>query len=57
MKMLVGRYTILIVPENETDAAYLEEVFGLKKEGDWIQAKRVNAMGLSCIAYIEIAKD
>jgi len=31
-----------------------EEVFGLKSDGDKVEAIRVDATGLSCWAYLEI---
>ncbi|GAG94345.1 unnamed protein product [marine sediment metagenome] len=56
MKLKVNRYSIVIIPESETDEAYIEEVLGLKDANQQAVCKRVNAMGLSCIAYIEIKK-
>jgi len=44
---------IVIYPDNEMDDAYIEKVLGLEKEGDSIKLVRRNAMGLSCIAYLE----
>ena len=54
MKLELERQRILIEPENEMEEAYLEEVFNLHDDGDKVNAKRVNAMGLSCWAYLEI---
>lgn len=54
MKLEVGRRRMVIIPENEMEEAYLEKVYNLKDEGDKIEAKRVNAMGLHCWAYLEI---
>jgi len=54
MKLEVERYRIKIIPESEIDEAYLEEVLGLKKKEDTIKAKRVNAINMSCWAYLEI---
>ena len=60
MKLKISRSKLEIVPdrgmligEDERDDAYIEEVLGLKKEGDYIHLVRKNAMGLSCIAYLE----
>ena len=53
MKLKVTRYFLEIIPEGETDEAYIEEVLGLGKEGDKIELIRVNASGLSCIAYLK----
>lgn len=55
MKLDLEKHRILLTPENETEEAYLEWVFGLKEAGDICQAKRVNAMGLDAWAYLEIA--
>ena len=56
MELKVERYRLLIIPETPQDEAMLEEVFGLKKAGDSVEMKRVNAMGLGCWAYAEIDK-
>jgi len=56
MKIKVERQRIKIIPEGEVDEAYIEEVLGLKEKGAVAQAERVDAMGLSCLAYIEITK-
>jgi stalled ribosome rescue protein Dom34 len=55
MKMNLKRYSIQIVPENDEDIAYLEEIIGAKEEEAMI-TKRVDAFGLSSLAYIEISK-
>ncbi len=47
------RKRIVIYPDNEMDEAYIEKVLGLEKEGDSIKLVRRNAIGLSCIAYLE----
>ena len=54
MKLEVERQRMLIIPENETEEAYLEGVYNLQDDGDKIEAKRVNVMGLDCWAYLEI---
>ena len=54
MKLEVERQRMLIIPENEMEESYLEAVYNLQDEGDKIEAKRVNAMGLHCWAYLEI---
>jgi len=54
MKLELERHRMLIIPENEMEEAYLEGVYNLQDEGDMVEAKRVNAMGLSCWAYLEI---
>lgn len=42
-----------IIPESPQDEAYLEEVLGLRKDGDGAFLVRKNASGLSCWAYAE----
>jgi len=56
MKLVVDRYGIRIVPENKIDEAYIEDTLGLKEKDSSISLKRVNSMGLSCIAYLETKK-
>lgn len=56
MKFEVERNRILIIPQNEEDTAYIEDTLGLKEEKAEITARRINAIGLSCIAYIEVKK-
>ena len=56
MKLTVQRFCLDIIPETVQDEVMLEELFGLRKEGDTLTAKRVNAMGLSCWAYLRIEK-
>jgi hypothetical protein len=56
MKMQIERYRLLVVPENDTDEAYLEEVLGLRKAGDYAPMVRENAMGLGCWAYAEVKR-
>ena len=53
MELVVERYRLLVVPENPTDEAYLEEVLGLRRGGDSCLLCRVDAMGLSCWAYAQ----
>lgn len=67
MKLTVKRNRLVITPEDECEEAYIEEVLGLKEEGDTIALCRRNAMGLSaedlqrdcllelarCVAYLE----
>lgn len=54
MKLKIERHRILLIPEDATEVAYIEEVLGLKYEVDEVVCKRVNAMGFGCIAYLEI---
>ena len=53
MRLTVYRHSLQITPENETDEAYIEEVLGLRNNGDVVHLVRDNAMGLSCIAHLE----
>ena len=56
MKFNIERYRITIAPEDDRDVAYIETVLGLEKSGDYVVAERVNAIGLSCLAYIEMRR-
>lgn len=62
MKMEMLRHGIRIIPEggftrgDERDVAYIEEVLGLKKDGDAILLVRRNAARLSCLGYLETRK-
>lgn len=57
MKLLITRYSLEIIPEDslsdKRDTAYIEEVLGLKKDGDSIQLIRRNVSDLSSLAYLE----
>ena len=57
MKMEVERRRMQIVPENEIDEAYIEEVLGMKREGDQCVGVRVGVMGTSGLAYIAIRRN
>ena len=64
MKLSITRHGLQITPEDRTgvdrderDTAFIEEVLGLKKDGDSIKLVRKNAHGLSCIAYLEAQKE
>ena len=66
MKLDISRYSIKIIPEDNTisgfgqqderDTAFIEEVLGLRKDGDSVRLIRKNAHGLLCIAYLETEK-
>jgi len=63
MKLNIYKDGIDIVPEvtgypnyDERDIAFVEEVLGLKKEGDSVKLVRKNAMGLSSLAYLRTEK-
>ncbi len=56
MKLQIGRNGIHLIPEGWVDEAYIEEVLGLKKEGDTVFCERKNGTGLSCIAYLQIRR-
>ena len=63
MKLDIGRYALKIIPEDnnisgfgqqdERDTAFIEEVLGLRKEGDSVRLVRKNVSGLLCIAHLE----
>jgi hypothetical protein len=57
LRLKVGRYCIEIIPENETDEAYIEEVLGLTNEIPEITARRCNVAGTSQLGHIEIRRD
>lgn len=54
MRYKEDRNRLLIEPTTPMEEAYLEEVFGLRKEGDACQIVRKNASGLRCWAYAEM---
>ena len=55
MKMKVERERIVILPENDQDIAYIEDMLGLKEEGETVPCKRAAMMGLSrSITCLEI---
>jgi hypothetical protein len=54
MKMEICRRTIKIIPENEEDAAFIEDTLGMRKADDKIFLERVPCFGIpSSLAYIE----
>ena len=60
MNLEISRYALRIVPQDSTvidrderDLAFIEEVLGLRNEGDSVRLVRRNAHGLNCIAYLE----
>ena len=67
MELDIGRYSLKIIPQDnsisgygtqdERDTAFIEEVLGLRKDGDAIYLVRRNAHGLGCIAYLETKKE
>ncbi len=44
MKLEMDRQRMLIIPENDLDEIYLEEVLKLKLEGDRVYAIRISCM-------------
>jgi len=58
MKLEVTRYTLRIRPssilcsDHHLDVAFIEEVLGLKHEGDSIKLIRRNVYGIGSIAYL-----
>ena len=58
MKLKILRKGLQIIPDgDERDVVYIEEVLGLKKDGDSINLVRRNAHRLSCLAYLETVKE
>ena len=56
MNLRVERHKLRIESGNfwpDIDVAFVEEVLGLRNDGDSIHLVRKNASGLSCIAYLE----
>ena len=57
MRLVAKRDSIQIIPENEIDEAYIEEVLGLKQRGDTAVAVRVSPIGLDhTLAFVQILK-
>lgn len=64
MRLKVDRKCLIIAPEDfsfdnsarNLDVAFIEEVLGLKNDGDFVLLKRKNAVGLSSLAYLEAKK-
>ena len=64
MRLEITRYSLRIVPEDNTvinqderDTAYIEEVLGLKQNGDSITLMRRNVHGVSAIACLETCRN
>ncbi len=60
MNLKVNRYNLKIEDGTfwkDINVAFIEEVLGLKNDGDSIRLVRKNASGLSCIAYLETMKE
>jgi len=49
--------TLEITTEDIAELIFLEDVLGLKNDGDTITCKRVNAANLCGLAYLEIKKE
>ncbi len=49
MKLTVHRHYLEIRPEDDTDEAYIEEVLGLRNEGDVIHLVRENCGTMFCL--------
>lgn len=56
MKMKIERNRIIILPFDSMDESYIEEVLGLKKQGDTCICKRENAVRMNELAYIIIER-
>jgi len=57
MNLKVYRYSIQIIPESAVDNAFIEEVLGLKENGDSVKLTRVNVTGFGTLGYIEARKE
>ena len=57
MKFEVGRDAIRVIPETKADEAYIEDTLGLREDQAAIRLVRVNAMGLSCVAYLHTERE
>ena len=53
MKLEVEEHRLTISPETPQDVVWIENVLGLKEEGDFVPLVRVNCMELSSIAELE----
>ena len=56
MNLRVKRYGLEVESGNcwpDIDIAFVEEVLGLKNDGDYVRLVRKNANRLSCIAYLQ----
>lgn len=54
MRLQVKRHRLLIEPQGPGDEAYIEEVLGLREDGQAVRAVRRDAHGLRSLAYLEI---
>lgn len=63
MKLEIHERCLKIIPDRfdndgrALDTVFIEEVLGLKKDGDTVKLKRKNAYGVSCIAFLETVKE
>jgi len=53
MNLAVHRHYLQITPENKMEEAYIEEVLGLRNDGDVVHLVRDNGSGSFCIAHLE----
>ena len=61
MILKINRFSIEIVPssnrdERELDVAFIEEVLGLKNDGDYVHLVRKNAHGVTSMGRMEATK-
>lgn len=56
MRFEISRECIRVIPENDLDEAYLEEVLDLRKNGSTCVAERVDGLNLRSWAYVRISK-
>lgn len=65
MRLVIGRENLTIYPEESTyqdsnqntlETAFIEDVLGLKEDGDFVFLKRKNVLGMSCLALLQTEK-
>ena len=47
MRIEIDRFTIHIIPENEQDAAFIEDTMRLSRDGDTITLERIDSENIS----------
>lgn len=57
MRLEVSQQSLRLIPDNEMEIGWIEGVLGLKKEGDFLQLKRVNRMSSYSLAYLIATKE
>ncbi len=57
MRLEIKRKSIEVVPENDQDIAFIEDVLGLDKDGKKTEAKRVDPDGFGGTVTIKIKQE